>query len=309
MYDVIVIGGGPAGLSAATMLGRIRRKVLLVDEGFGRNQHATAVHGFLGHDETAPHDLRTVAYAQLERYSTVTVRRERAESVEAAEDSVAVRFGDGSQDVGRRLLLATGVVDVLPDIEGLRELWGKTVVHCAYCHGWELRDQPLAALVLRPEDMLAAVQLKGLSDDLVVCLNGVTDLPAEQRDVLDKVGPATYAQPIARLVGDDGQLERIDFADGTTLARKGLFLHPATRQTAPFARQLGCRMLPDDSVEVDETCRTNVVHVYAAGDMACRQTMSEAGHQVSVAVAEGAVAAIAIDQELLTEDVGATPDD
>ncbi|MDQ4132770.1 MAG: NAD(P)/FAD-dependent oxidoreductase [Actinomycetota bacterium] len=303
-FDVIVIGGGPAGLAAATMLGRVRRRVLLVDdEGGGRNEPAPAVHGYLGHDDTSPHELRVIAQRQLERYPSVTVRGERAVSVSVNDGEVSVGFDGGREERARKVLLATGVVDILPEIDGLTDFWGKTVVHCAYCHGWELRDQPLAALVLRPADVMSALQLIALSDDVVVCLHGMDELPPDQQDRLGRVGPTTYREKITRLEGADGRLERIVFADGTAVERSGLFLHPSTRQTAPFARDLGCRMMDDDAVEVDETCRTSVANVFAAGDMACRHTMSEAGHQVSVAAAEGAIAAIALDQELLEEDL------
>jgi thioredoxin reductase len=308
MFDVIVVGGGPAGLSAATMLGRVRRRVLLVDEGAGRNSPAPAVHSFLGHDDTSPAELRAIAHHQLQRYSSVEVRTHRADAVAANGEHVSVRFAGGGEDVGRKLLLATGLVDELPDIEGLADLWGKTVVHCIYCHGWELRDQPLAALILRPADVMAALQLRALSDDVAVCLQEVAELPAEDYALLDRVGPDLYRQPIVRLEGDGDRLRAIVFADGTTVERAGLFLHPSSRQATSFARDLGCRILEDNTVQVDETCRTAVGNVFAAGDMACRHTMSEAGQQVSVAVAEGAVAAIAMDQELLSEDLERPPD-
>jgi thioredoxin reductase len=214
-------------------------------------------------------------------------------------------LADGSATRVRRLLLATGVVDQLPAIGGLAELWGRGVFNCPYCDGWEVRDQPLAVLGTDEQALRLALHLTRWSDDVVWCSNG--PLPAP----LQEVGGAQLAargvwlreEPIAALEGDDGQLKRVVLATGASVERRAAFLHPPTSQRSALPGQLGCVLLEDGSVRVGDFGQTSVAGVFAVGDMARRPTMPVPGAQVVIAAAEGAIAAVAIDQDLLMHDL------
>jgi thioredoxin reductase len=304
--DVAVVGGGPAGLAAALLLGRARRPTLVIDAGVGRNAPSAAVHGLLGHDDVAPSELRDIARRQLANYDTVTVVDGVVTSISGVRDAFVVELA-GTRRQARRLVLATGVRDELPDIDGLADLWGRSVVHCPYCHGWELRDQPLAVLVMEPLDLFLAIKLTHLSDDVVACIHNGAEVGPGEQSMLDAAGITVQHSPISRVEADGDQLRRIVFADGSSIERAGLFVHPAVHQAAPFAADLGCDLLDNELVAVDEVGQTTIPGLYAIGDMAKRATMPLPGQQVAVASAEGTITATAIDAELVLSDLP-TPD-
>ena len=298
-YDAVIVGTGPAGLSAALTLGRVRRKTLLIDGGPGRNAPSDGVHNFLSRDGIAPGDLRKIALEQLTSYSSVAVRTGQAESVTAVDGEFEIALAGSGRVRGRRLLLATGVVDDLPAIPGLAERWGRSVVHCPYCHGWERRDLPLAVLALDEAGVRQAIHLRRLSDDVVLCLGTDFDLDTEQRKLLAARDVTVLDKPLAGVEGDGDSLQWLVFADGSRLERSALFVHGHVRQSSDLPTQLGCQILDDGAVEINDLCQTSVPSVYAAGDLARRPTMPVAGAQVILAAAEGTVAAGAIDLELL----------
>jgi thioredoxin reductase len=173
MYDAIIVGGGPAGLAAALTLGRSRRRVLLLDAGQGRNAPAAAVHNLLAHDGTPPQELRRIGHEQLGRYPTVEVREGAVHGGHALpEEGFRLELDGGDGVEARRLLLATGLADELPAIDGLAALWGRSAFHCPYCHGFEASGRRLAVLGAGPDRVRLALQLTRFSDDLVVCANG-----------------------------------------------------------------------------------------------------------------------------------------
>jgi len=300
MVEVVIIGAGPAGLAAALTLGRSRRPTLVLDAGQGRNALAEAVHGFLSRDGTAPEELRHAARRDLAAYPDVELRDSAVLAATAEPDGFRVTLSDATELTARRLLLATGVVDELPAIEGLAPLWGRSALHCFYCHGWEVRDQPLAILALRRVDLAFAVQLKRWSADVILCRDGGPDLEfgEDERALLAQFGVGLREEPIVRLDGHDGILERMVFRSGESLRRRALFLHPPARQRSPLPTQLGCELLDDGAVAINELGQTSVAGVYAAGDMARRPSLPLRGQQVSPAAAAGQLAAIALDREL-----------
>lgn len=290
MYDVIIVGAGPAGLSAALILGRIRRRVLVVDSRKPRNAPSAASHSFFTQDGTPPLELLRLGREQLRPYGVEVIDAEVTDAFQDEGGFTAV-LGDGSRRSARRILLATGVADPLPDIEGLRELWGKSVVHCAYCHGWEVRDQPLAVYANGGSAAEIVALVRCVSPDVVLCTDGPADLDGE-RELLDRNGVPVREERIVRVEGKDGQLERIVFADGTDLPRHALFLPTLPRQHSLLAERLGCEMTALGLVSVNADGLTTVPGVYAAGDLALRR------HQVVVASADGAIAGIAINHDL-----------
>jgi thioredoxin reductase len=303
MLDAVIVGGGPAGLNAALLLGRARREVLVCDSGQPRNAGVHAMHGFLSRDGTNPTALRRVGRDQLGAYPTVSVRDVAVDAVTRDEERFTVSLGDGSQTQARRLLLATGVADQLPPIPGLAELWGRGVFNCPYCDGWEVRDQPLAVLAADARNLQLALHLTRWSPDVLLCGDGAADLDDDTRRMLDAHKVQLRAEPIARLDGGGGRLQRIVFDQGEPAERAAAFLHAPTRQRSDLPRQLGCELLDDGSVQVDDLGQTSVPGVLAAGDMARRPTMPVPGAQVVIAAAEGAIAAVAIDQTLALQEL------
>jgi len=295
MYDIIIVGAGPAGLSAALVLGRVCRRVLVIDSGKPRNAPSPTSHSFFTRDGVPGTELRRIGREQLQPYGVEVLDAEVAEALREGE-AFTVVLGDGSRRSARRLLLATGVVDPLPEIEGLRELWGQGIFHCAYCHGWEVRGEPLAVLADGESAAEIVALVRCLSRDVVLCTHGSADL-GEDRERLGRNGIPIREERIVRVEGRDGHLERIVFADGTELPRRALFLPTLPRQHSDLAERLGCVLTDYGLVKVDSAGLTTVPGVYAAGDLALRR------HQVVVASADGAIAGIAINHELAWEEL------
>ena len=302
MYDAIIVGGGPAGLAAAQALGRSLRSTLVLDSGEPRNAPAAHMHNFITRDGTPPAEFRRIAREELSRYDTIEIRDLPAtDIVPLPDDGFAVTL-DGEETVrGRKVLLATGVVDEQPPIEGIAELWGRGVYHCPFCHGYEVRGMPLAVLGGSPAAVHLALHLRHLSDDVVLCTHGDAIDPATG-ELLAANGVPVREEPVIRLDAIDGALERIVFASGEPLARQAVFSGLAPmRQRSELPGRLGCRMLDDDAVEIDQLGQTSVPGVFAAGDMA-RRADSGRMSAVIAAAASGTIAGAAIARELVTED-------
>jgi thioredoxin reductase len=297
MFDVIIAGGGPAGLEAALILGRARRRVLLCDTGEPRNAVTGVMHGFLSRDGLDPAELRRIAVDELGRYPTIELRPVAVAAARPASSGFTVSLADGSQETADRLILATGVVDELPDMPGLDELWGRAVFHCSYCDAFERSDQPLAVIDTAATAGFYALQLSGWSPDVVLCTNGPAEIPEEERAGLSARGIALREESIVRLESD-GDGARIVFDDGPPLHRQAIFLRPPTRQRSDLAAQLGCNAFDDGSIEVNDFGQTTVPGVFAAGDMARRPAMPFPAAQAIHAASAGGIAAAVADMEL-----------
>ncbi|HEU0287603.1 MAG TPA: NAD(P)/FAD-dependent oxidoreductase [Nocardioidaceae bacterium] len=304
MYDAIVVGGGPAGLSGALTLGRVRRTTLVLDSGAYRNATAEHAQNIFTRDGTPPEVLRRIGREQLAAYPAVEIEPLNAEHARSTGNAFEVRLSDGSTRTARRLLLATGVADELPDIDGLAELWGKGAFHCPYCHGYEVRDQSLAVIGSGERYADLALHLGRLSNDIALCTNGGAELDPDLIALLADQGIAVRAEPIDRLVSKDGVLDRIEFESGEPLTRQAVFTSFTPRQRSALPAQLGCARFDDDAVEVDDFGRTSVSGVYATGDMARRATMPAPFAAVIAAAASGTIAAAALDRDLLAADLG-----
>lgn len=297
MYDVIIVGAGPAGLNAALILGRCRRSVLICDTGEYRNYASHTLHGFLTRDGVNPRELLRIGREQLQPYETVELRHIAVVDAKHNEQSFAITLEDGSQYETRKLLLASGVMDELPDIPGFVELYGRGVHHCPYCDAWEVRDQPLAVYDSGMHGERLALELTAWSRDIVLCTNGPADLDDETMERLARNQIAVREERIARLEGPDGVLARIVFKNGDVLPRRALFFYPNEHQHSDLATKLGCDFTKRGVVRTGEYEETTVPGLFVAGDASRRVQLA------IVAAAEGAEAAFAINSALLKEDL------
>ena len=297
-YDAVIVGGSFAGLSAAMQLARARRRVLVVDSGLPRNRFARKSHGFLGQDGRTPEEILETARAQLLAYPTVELQRDEAIHAAARDDAFEVALASGAIARARRLVLATGVVDELPDVPGLRERWGKSVLHCPYCHGYEVADGRLGVLAAGEMSMHQALLLPDWSAAVTLFTNGTFEPTTAQRDALAARGVRVDPRPLVGLVGEGPALAgvRVDGPDGgEVVGIDALFTASRTRMASPLAEQLGCAF--DEGafgpvIRTDAHKLTTVPGVYAAGDAA------RVPHNATFASADGATAGIAAHQSL-----------
>jgi thioredoxin reductase len=297
VYDVIVVGGGAAGLSAALVLGRQRREVLVLDGGPPRNATAAEMHMYLGRDGSSPGRLLADGRAELGAYPSVGIRAARAVAAGGTADAFTVGLDDGTELEAARLLLAPGQTDVPLDVPGLAPRWGASVFHCPFCHGYETDGKVLAVIGNGVDGMLAAYVADRYSTDVVLCTHGPAQLPEPVAAVLAARGVPVVETPVAALEGELDALT-LRFVDGSTLRREAVYHRAPTRPNTELAAQLGCALLPDRCVRVDEFGRTSVDGVYAAGDAAHLEAVPEPVTLVAPAAAGGVAAAVWLEQEL-----------
>lgn len=296
MYDAIVIGAGPAGLQAALTLGRMHRSTLLLDSGEYRNGTVLHMHNMIGEDGTPPAEFRATGRSELAAYDDVEVRDTRVDRVEAREDAFGVYLADGSEFDGRRVILATGVADDLPALPGLQQLWGTAAFSCPFCDGHEHAGKPIAILGAAPR----AEHLIGLLGRIV---GEITVFPIdtafseEEQRALEARGARVVDAPATAVdAHPDGVRVRTEQEE---LVVAGVFVASGTmRQRAPFAEQLGLRMLESGSVEIDDFGRTSVPGVFAAGDLAHRASLPGPMASVLLSAAAGQLAAVGVIQSL-----------
>lgn len=297
MFDVVIVGAGPAGLSAALVLGRCRRRVLVCDAGQPRNAMSHGLHGYLTRDGIAPSEFLHIAREQLDPYESVELRHVEVADAQRTAAGFEIVLSNGERLSSRKLLLATGVVDEVPEIEGLAAFYGSSVFHCPYCDGWEFRDQPLAVYGRGESVAGLALELTLWSRDLVICTDGPSQLSEAELQRLARHNIPVREAKISRLEGSDGALQRILFGDGESLAVRGMFFSTGQRQGSDLAKKLGCEFTEQGCVQTGDYEMTNVGGLYVAGDA------SRLVQFVIVAASEGAQAAVAINKELMQEDL------
>jgi thioredoxin reductase len=297
-YDVVIVGAGPAGLSAALILGRCRRSVLICDTGKPRNAKSQALHGYLTRDGIPPLDLLALGRRELVPYETVHFRPLAVTDAQCQPDGRFTVTLDGGEVVtSRKLLLATGVLDLLPDIDGIGDMYGRSVFHCPYCDGWEVRDQPIAIYGRGRRGLGLSLELTAWSRDLVLCTDGPSEIDADGRARLERNGIALREERVTAVTGRDGILERIVFAAAEPLPRRAMFFTLGQYQRSELAIRLGCELNDKGTVRTGKYETTHLPGLFVAGDA------SRAVQWAIVAASEGAEAAFAINTGLLEEDL------
>lgn len=295
MFDVVIIGGGPAGLSAGLVLGRFGHQVLICDSQRPRNAKSPAVHAFLSRDGVQPQELLSVSRAQLSAYPSVEIRNQEVMDVAREGKNFIVTLQEGAPVTARKILFATGVKDILPSIAGVDALFGKSVFHCPYCHGWEARGKTLAILANGASALHLTMLVHRLNSDIVICTNGPSEISAEDQRSLDRHGIQVIETPIERLQWHEDVLEAIVFKDGIQLPREALMVRTTLEQHSSLPVRLGCALNEMGFLAVDDKGHTSVEGVFAAGDI------TSMAHQVIFAASRGAFAATWINTELLHE--------
>jgi thioredoxin reductase len=292
-YDVVVVGGGAAGLSAALVLGRARRRVAVVDAGAPRNAPAAHMQGFLSRDGMPPAELLQTARKEVRGYGVELVDDEVAE----ISTDFTLRLATGRFLTARRLLFATGAVDELPDIPGARERWGRDFLHCPYCHGWEVRDQPIGVLGTDQRSVDHAQLLRQWSDDIIFFAHS-HQVTADERAALDARGIAVIEGLVTRFSVVDDRLHAVQLSDGRVIPRAAVFMRPTLHGDRDgLMALLGCEIDDGGFARVDANGKTSVPGVWAVGNAANPRA------QVITAAGEGSAAAIAMNADLVEEDI------
>jgi thioredoxin reductase len=292
VYDTIIIGGGPAGLSAALILGRCMRTVLVLDNGKQRNVYSRHLHAFLTRDCIPPQEFLQIAKDDLKKYETVELRQEDVLSAKRLPDELFIlSTASGQVYQSKTILIATGVMDHVPDIEGLLDLYGKSVFNCPYCDAWEVRGKKLAVYGKSTRGFEQAIALQKWSENIVLCTDG-TDLEPEQMQKLDSHKIKVFTQKITSLSGKDGQIDYIHFDDGLKENCEAMFFNTPSMIRSKLLEQLGCPFTNDQGVETYKYERTEVPGLFVAGNILREVQL------VIVAAGQGAEAAFGINKYL-----------
>ncbi len=293
IIDCAIIGGGPAGLNAALVLGRARRTVLLFDDNQPRNAVTQETHGFLTRDGVKPAELRSIAHQEISKYPSVAIQHTRISNVSKHENWFELLADNGEVVQASNIILATGLKETLPAIDDIHDYYGKSLFSCPYCDGWELKDK---SLIVIAEEGQRAFHLAKLvwnwSRNLLVCTNGHAVLTPEQKVALQKKEIQIVEDRITALVGEKGMLERVVFASHAASARQGGFVMPQWSQASSFGSELGCELNENGGIVVDSLGRTSVKGVYAAGEV------SGMTSQLIMAAAQGSMAAAGVNADL-----------
>lgn len=295
LYDCIIIGGGPAGLNAAVVLGRCRRKVLVFDTAQYRNKQSHGMHNYLTRDDILPSDFISICQKELEKYSVQLLHKKIISASKNEEGNFVAKDDEGRSYHSKKLLVATGLTDTIPPIPGFKEMYGRSVFHCPYCDGWEVRDKKLGVYARNKEGWELALALKGWSDFVTLYLDGKNKIKPTQEEQLKANKIPVVRLTFERLEGKDGQLQKIVFKNGEKQECDALFFVNGYTQQCNLAEAFGCNINKKGVVVTNRFQQTNIDGLYVAGDA------SKDMHFVVVAAAEGAKAAVIINKELQHE--------
>jgi thioredoxin reductase len=296
-WDVVIVGAGPAGLSAALVLGRARRRVLLCDQGTPRNWASKQMHGFLSRDGIGPSEFRALAHEELRQYEQVTFRPAKVIAAKPlSQGGFRVTFARGAPVQARKLLLATGLFDRLPPVKGIAKFFGTSAFQCPYCHGWEFRDCAVAVYGNGQRGLEMARAMTAWTDDIVLCTDGPPKLSKPALRQLQRNGIRLVSSRIARLEGRGDRMREIVFRNGDKLSRRALFFDTPSAEQSSLSRTIGCEFSNRGGVKCGQHAATSVPGVFAAGNITRDVQLA------IVAAAEGVRAAFGINRALTRED-------
>jgi len=294
-YDVIILGGSYAGLSAALALGRFLRKVLVIDNNLPCNRQTPHSHNFLTQDGVKPSVISEKAKQQLSEYKTIEFLYAKVTEAEKTAQEITVRVENGEKFSSKKIIFATGIKDIMPNIKGLAECWGISVIHCPYCHGYEVRNLP-TGIIANGDAAMHYVQLvKNLTSDIRIFTNGKASFSEDQLAKLHQHQVEIIDKKITEISHNKGQLDHIIFSDGSSYPVDVLYHRPAFEQHCKIPENLGCEMTEQGYIKVDTTQKTNVDNIYACGDLASPM------RSVANAVSSGNTAGAAVNSALSIE--------
>nr|WP_205625898.1 NAD(P)/FAD-dependent oxidoreductase [Flavobacterium hydatis] len=295
-YDVIIIGGSYAGFSAAMALGRSLRKVLIIDSGKPCNHQTPYSHNFITHDGKKPSDINAKAKKQVLKYSTITFLEAKATKAIKTENDFEIETEKGETFTSRKLLFTTGLKDIFPEINGFAECWGISILHCPYCHGYEVKNEKTGIVANGDIGYEFTKMISNWTKNLTVFTNGKPTLTEEQIGILKKNNITVVENEIDYFQHNEGKLMNIVFKNGTKTAIKALYAKPPFEQHSLLPQELGCEITEQGLIKVDSFQKTTVAGIYAAGDN------STFGRSLALAVSSGSVAGALINKELIEED-------
>lgn len=297
VFDCIVIGGGPSGLSASLTLGRARREIALFDDGTNRNRVTHESHGFITRDGIKPQEFKEIGLKELENYPSVSYFNATITEIikDIGNDRFIVKTSDGQECVTEKIILATGIQEVF-SIQSVRNYYGKSLFSCPYCDGWELRDKPLIVMAEKEEHVLHIAKLVyNWSKDLIVLTNGF-EISKEGVQELQKRNIKINSEQITKLIGDDGYLQQVEFVSGETIMRSAGFVVPSFYRPNQFADKLGCEFHENGTIVTDGVGRTTQKNIYIAGE-----TEKSGPSSLMISAADGNKAAFSVNSDLTME--------
>jgi thioredoxin reductase len=299
VFDCAIIGGGPAGLNAALVLGRARRNTILFDNNNPRNAVTQESHGFITRDGIKPQEFRDIAHKDIAKYPSVVYNKEEITSITKKGQLFELVASNKELYQSKTIIISTGLKDVLPDIENISDYYGKSLFNCPYCDGWEMRDKPLVVIIeeQKAQSFQFIQTVYHWSKDLIVCTNGKSILNSEQKRLIQNKDIKLMENKIKNFEGKDGQMEKIHFESGDSVIRKGGFVAPQPIQASDFAKKLGCEYNSLGGISVDFFGKTNVEGVYAAGDASVF-----APAQLIIAASDGLKAAAGVNRDLIQKE-------
>lgn len=294
-FDVIIIGGGPAGLNAAVVLGRCNRKVLLFDHGKQRNRYSHGMHNYLTRDDITPKEFLHISRKELKKYGVKILNVEVEHAAKNGESNFAVKDIKGIIYTSKKLILATGLTDNLPEIEGIKKFYGSSVYHCPYCDGWENNNKKIGVYSKTKSGIDVSLSLTAWSADITLYTDGEKYLDRKDKEKLREKNIKVIIEPIDKLKGKGKQLTHIVLKNGTTLSCEAMFFSNGYSVQCHLVESLGCKVNEQNIAITNHSQQTNIKGLYVAGDI------SRDVHFVVVAAAEGAKAAVYINKELTEE--------
>jgi thioredoxin reductase len=296
-FEVIVIGGSYAGLSAALTLGRSLRKVLVIDAGQPCNSQTPYAHNFITHDGSKPFEIARLAKDQVLKYPTVSFLDDLVTSVRQGENTAVVETASGESFIAKKILLATGVLDLMPATKGFKECWGISVLHCPYCHGFEVRNKKIGLFGNGDSGFELVKLIQHWSKDLILFTNGSSSFSLPQIEVIKKLNIAIVEDIINEIEEERGQVKKIALLGGSNFPLDAIFARVPFKQSSSIAAELGCELSETNLIKANEFGKTNLAHVFAAGDN------SSPIRSLSVAVANGMKAGVWINRELMESEL------